>query len=86
MRGARDEAALAALQGFTLPGDTLASHRRSPWSATAVAAQHLKGSEGRPAPGRAAPGEVQGTGRAGRWAVRSEHLAGRTGRLPRFAQ
>lgn len=37
-------------------------------------------------PGRAAPGGVQGTGRAGHWAVRSEHLVGRTGRLPRFAQ
>lgn len=35
-------------------------------------------------PGRAAPGGVQGSGRAGRWAVRSTWSAGRAA-LPRFA-
>lgn len=58
-------AALAVLPGFTLSGDTLASRRRSPWSSTAEAAQHLAGRR-RPAASPAEPRPAVCGGPAGR--------------------
>lgn len=78
-----------ALPGLTLPGATRASHRRSPWKATAGAAQHFAGkrrpaaspAESRPAVCGDRPGVTLGRSGPSTWPDRTTgHRAAAHGR------